>query len=89
MFSIGFPLVVLGVTGTTFFNDWTNHVWQVGYFAEYFRHHLVGATEADPTKGKISHESPIGKALMDQKVGDVVEAETPGGVIKFKILKIE
>ena len=51
-------------------------------------YHLVGATEADPTKGKISHESPIGKALLDHKVGEVVEAETPGGTIKLKILKI-
>jgi len=51
--------------------------------------HLVGPTEADPSKGKISHESPIGQALIDQKVGDTVEAETPGGVIKLKILKIE
>ena len=52
-------------------------------------YHLVGATEADPTNGRISHESPIGKALMEHKVGDEVEAETPGGIIKFKILKIE
>jgi len=52
-------------------------------------YHLVGATEADPSKGKISHESPIGNALMDHKAGDTVEAETPGGVITFKILKIE
>ena len=52
-------------------------------------YHLVGPTEADPSKGMISHESPIGNALMDQKVGDTVEAETPGGVIKLKILKIE
>ena len=52
-------------------------------------YHLVGATEADPTKGKISHESPIGQALIDHRVGETVEAETPGGVIKFKILKIE
>jgi transcription elongation factor GreA len=51
-------------------------------------YHLVGPTEADPSKGMISHESPIGKALMDHKAGDTVEAETPGGVIKFKILKI-
>ena len=50
---------------------------------------LVGAKEADPRNGKISNESPIGRALMDHKVGDVVEAETPGGKIKFKILKIE
>ena len=52
-------------------------------------YYLVGAKEADPRKSKISNESPIGKALMDHKVGDVVEAETPGGKIKFKILKIE
>ena len=52
-------------------------------------YHLVGPTEADPRKGKISHESPIGRALIDKKVGDIAEAETPGGKIKFKILKIE
>jgi transcription elongation factor GreA len=50
---------------------------------------LVGAKEADPRNGKISNESPIGSALMDHKVGDVVVAETPGGQVKFKILKIE
>jgi transcription elongation factor GreA len=50
---------------------------------------LVGAKEADPRNGKISNESPIGRALMEHKVGDVVVAETPGGEIKFKILKIE
>jgi transcription elongation factor GreA len=50
---------------------------------------LVGAKEADPRNGRISNESPIGRALMDHKVGDVVVAETPGGQIKFKILKIE
>jgi transcription elongation factor GreA len=52
-------------------------------------YHLVGPTEADPRKGKISNESPIGLALIDKKVGDTAEAETPGGKIKFKILKIE
>ena len=52
-------------------------------------YHVVGAKEADPRNGKISNESPIGKALIDHKVGDVVEAETPSGRIKFKILKIE
>jgi transcription elongation factor GreA len=52
-------------------------------------YHLVGAKEADPRKGKISHESPIGLALMDHRVGDTIEAETPGGKIKLKILKIE
>jgi transcription elongation factor GreA len=52
-------------------------------------YHLVGATEADPRNGKISHESPIGRALMDKKVCDIAEAETPGGKIKFKIINIE
>jgi len=52
-------------------------------------YHLVGASEADPRNGKISHVSPIGKALMDHRVGDAVEVSTPGGVILFKILKIE
>ena len=50
---------------------------------------LVGATEADPRHGRISNESPFGKALLGHKVGEVVEAETPGGRIKLKILKIE
>jgi len=51
--------------------------------------YLVGVKEADPRKGKISNESPYGRALIDHKVGDVVEAETPGGKIKIKIMKIE
>ena len=45
--------------------------------------------EADPRNGRISHESPIGRALMGHRVGDNVEVETPAGKIKFKILKIE
>ena len=52
-------------------------------------YHIVGPTEADPRKGRISHESPIGKALMSKKVGDFAETEAPGGKIKFKIMKIE
>ena len=51
--------------------------------------YVVGAKEADPRNGKISNESPFGKALMDHKVGDTVEAETPGGKIKLKILSVE
>jgi transcription elongation factor GreA len=53
---------------------------------QYF---MVGAKEADPRNGKISNESPIGKALMGGHVGDMVTATTPGGEIKLKILKIE
>ncbi len=58
-----------------------------GFAPEIF--HMVGAQEADPRAGKISHESPIGLALMDHRVGETVEAETPGGKIKLLILKIE
>ena len=57
------------------------------YDAETY--YVVGAKEADPRKGRISNESPFGMALMGHKVGDVVEAETPGGKTKLKILKIE
>ncbi|HEY5984486.1 MAG TPA: transcription elongation factor GreA [Anaerolineales bacterium] len=52
-------------------------------------YHLVGAKEADPRNGKISNESPIGMALADHRVGDVVEVRTPGGTLRLKILKIE
>ncbi len=50
---------------------------------------LVGAKEADPRNGRISNESPIGRALIGHKVGDIVTAETPAGLITLKILKIE
>ena len=52
-------------------------------------YHMVGAKEADPVNGKISNESPIGRALVDRRVGEVIEAETPGGRIKLQILSIE
>ncbi|RME55767.1 MAG: transcription elongation factor GreA [Caldilineae bacterium] len=50
---------------------------------------IVGSTEADPAKGKISNESPIGKALLGKKKGDKVTVTTPGGAIDFTILHIE
>jgi transcription elongation factor GreA len=52
-------------------------------------YYLVGSTEADPLNGKISNESPIGKALLGAKIGDSVRAKTPNGEIVFKVLKIE
>lgn len=52
-------------------------------------YHLVGPKEANPREGRISHESPMGRVLIDKKVGDAAEVETPGGKIKIKILKIE
>jgi len=51
--------------------------------------HLVGASEANSLQGKISNESPIGKALLGHKVGEKVVAEAPVGEIKFKILQIK
>jgi len=50
---------------------------------------LVGAKEADSRNRKISNESPVGKALMGKRVGDVVSIDTPGGQMQMKILKIE
>lgn len=49
---------------------------------------IVGAAEANPREGKISNESPIGKAILGRKVGDSVKVETPGGTYTVKILKI-
>lgn len=53
------------------------------------KYFIVGAKEADPRNGKISNESPIGKALMGKKIGDTATAKTPGGEIRLKVLKIE
>jgi transcription elongation factor GreA len=50
---------------------------------------IVGSKEAKPREGMISYESPIGKALLKHKVGDIVRVETPGGSINFKIMKIK
>jgi transcription elongation factor GreA len=49
---------------------------------------IVGAAEANPREGKISNESPIGKAILGRKSGDSVKVETPGGTYTVKILKI-
>jgi transcription elongation factor GreA len=49
---------------------------------------IVGAAEADPAAGRISNESPIGRALLGTRIGEVAMAETPGGAIKFAILSI-
>lgn len=49
---------------------------------------IVGSVEADPSEDRISNESPVGEALVDKKVGDVVEVEVPAGTVKYKITKI-
>ena len=58
-------------------------------FDEEEEYHFVGSQEADPMDGKISDESPFGKAMLGKKVGTVVEVEAPAGVIKYQIVKIE
>lgn len=50
---------------------------------------LVGAREADPSKGMVSNESPIGKALLGAKKGQTVEFESPGGTISFTVVSIK
>lgn len=57
-------------------------------FEEEEEYTLVGFTEADPLKLFISQESPIGEALIGAHVGDVVEVNAPGGLIRFKVLGI-
>ena len=49
---------------------------------------IVGATEADPFDHKISNESPIGKALLSRSKGEIVEVQTPSGVIEYEIVKV-
>ena len=58
-------------------------------FDEELEYKIVGSTEANSLKGKISNESPVGSALMGHKVGDVVEVETQVGVIQYKVLEIQ
>jgi len=52
-------------------------------------YHIVGSAEADPTKGMISNESPLGQALMGRKVEDTAEVNAPDGVLVFKIVEIQ
>ncbi len=57
-------------------------------FDEQMEYKIVGSTEANSLKGKISNESPVGKALIGAKVGQKVEVEAPSGMIQYKILEI-
>ena len=50
---------------------------------------IVGSRESNPFEGLISNESPVGRALVGAKAGDIVEAEAPNGVLKYKVIKIE
>lgn len=50
---------------------------------------IVGSTEADPAKLRISNESPVGEAIIGHKTGDIVEVKAPKGIIEYKILEIK
>lgn len=71
-------LIVVGSTVT---------IQEQGYDAETYT--IVGAAEANPRDGKISNESPIGKAILNHRVGETVQVETPSGMYKVKIIKVK
>ncbi len=58
-------------------------------FEEEMVYTIVGSAEANLDEGQISDESPIGHALLGKKVGDVIDVETPGGIIKIEVLEIK
>ena len=58
-------------------------------FDEEVEYKIVGSTEANSVNGKISNESPVGKALIGKRVGEIAEVETQVGIIKYKVLGIE
>lgn len=58
-------------------------------YDEEMEFYIVGSTEANSLEGKVSNESPVGKALLGAKVDDTVEVETQAGVIHYKVLEIQ
>ncbi len=78
-------------------NDLTTDIIHVGSrivvqdrtFDEKLVYQIVGSKEANPLEDRISDESPVGKALLGHKVGDVIEVETPGGAATYEVLEIK
>ena len=62
-------------------------VQEESYEPEAFQ--IVGSAEANPSAGRISNASPLGRALLGRRVGDVVDVNTPGGVSSFEIIEIK
>lgn len=58
-------------------------------FDEELEYKIVGSTEANSLKGKISNESPLGRALLGATIGDIVKVEAPVGEISYKVLEIQ
>ena len=65
----------------------TVRIQEQGFEAETYT--IVGAAEANPREGKISNESPIGKAILNREVGESVVVETPSGTYKVKIIEVK
>jgi len=57
-------------------------------FNQEAEYRIVGSTEANPAENRISNESPVGKALIGHREGETIDAQTPAGVLKFKIMEI-
>ena len=58
-------------------------------FEDKLEYKIVGSTEANSLKGKISNESPVGRALIGAKLGDIINVETQSGTIQYKVLEIQ
>jgi len=76
-----------GATHDTVAVGATITVQEPGEKEEHFT--LVGAKEADPRNGRISNESPIGRAILGRRIGETVQVETPGGRFDLKIVNIQ
>jgi transcription elongation factor GreA len=78
--------VVMQKGGTDVISMGSTFIVKMGEMERTFM--LVGATESDPMAGRISHESPLGKAFLGKKPGDSVEIEVPSGTMTYEIVKI-
>jgi transcription elongation factor GreA len=58
-------------------------------FGDQFEYTLVGSAEADPVELKISNESPVGQAILGQKIGSIVEVNVPAGILKYEVMDIK
>jgi transcription elongation factor GreA len=74
-------VTIVGVGATVKLSD-------VNDKAKKYTFQIVGSAETDPANGRISNESPVGKAVLGHKAGDVVEVVTPGGLLKLKVNSI-
>ena len=68
--------------------QWGSAVTVVNYKGQVERYTIVGSAEADPSKGRISNESPVGRALLEKCVGDEVQVQVPAGLLRFTVTEI-